>query len=386
MDLLTYRPINPRLKPAKSIALHFVIAVTILALSHTALAQEERTKPIGRITGTVPGSEPLKDGEEKEKVAPERLLFISYGAFGKRFQNPMGVFYDSQNDEILVADAGNNRIVVLDGTDGYPKAAFTHWVWRSGESEASLGGPRSIAVNSLGDIFIADSLCNYVAVCDFRGSRLMEIRIEDYMLQRVEASAQSMAAGMKPVAVAVDSEDNLYVATPRWIFIFDRELKFHKQFSRKGQEPVEFTGLLSFCVDTAGSVFVTSAQGMCIRVLSSDGEELLAFGGHGAGFSNFSLPIGIMTDRRGYIWVVDSLRHIVPIFDANGKFLDYIGAFGAGPGYFAFPNAIAASDDGKIVVLERVNARLQCFELAQPSGEEVAASVEETTSGEIVEE
>jgi tripartite motif-containing protein 2/3 len=127
-------------------------------------------------------------------------------------------------------------------------------------------------------------------------------------------------------------------------------------------------------------------QGTAIKVLTPEGEQFLAFGGQGTGFNNFSLPAGIITDRRGYLWVVDTLRHIVPIFDVNGKFLDYIGAFGAGPGYFAFPSAIAASDDGKIVVLERVNRRLQCFELAQPSGAEMAVSVEETTSGEMVEE
>jgi hypothetical protein len=96
---------------------------------------------------------------------------------------------------------------------------------------------------------------------------------------------------------------------------------------------------------------------------------LLAFGEHDAGLNNFSLPVGVITDRRGYIWVADTLRHIVPIFDPGGRFLDYIGTFGAGPGQFAFPSGIAANRDDRIVVLERVNARLQCFELYKPSTE-----------------
>ena len=372
-----------RVTSTKLIILHFMIAVTILAFTYTALAQEERSKSLGRVTGTVPGSEPQ---EEKEKVAPERLLFIVHEAFGKRFKTPRGVFYDSHHDEILVADTGNARIVVLDGTDGYPKAAFTHWVWRIGESEASLGEPRSIAVNSLGDIFIVGNLCDYVEVCDFRGSHLTEVRIEDYMLQSVEASAQFIGKTLAPNAVAVDSEDNLYIAASRWIFIFDRELEFQRQLSREGNVPIEFDPIADLWVDEFGKIFVASVQGFGVRALSPKGEELLAFGEHDAGLQNFSLPIGIITDRRGYIWVADALRHIVSIFDSDGNFLDYIGAFGQGPGWFAFPSGLAASDDGKIVVLERVNARLQCFELAQSSEEEVAVSVKETKSGEMVEE
>ena len=308
-----------------------------------------------------------------EKVVPERLLFIANEAYGTPFQSPMGVFYDSKHDEILVADTGNHRIVILDGKDGYPKAAFTRRVKRNAKGVTGPGEPRSIAVNSLGEIFIVDNLCDYVEVCDFRGERLMEIRLEDH-IQPAEAPAQFTRLDLKPVAVAIGPSDNLYIATPCWILVFDREFELQKQFGGRDQGTADFSAITDLWVDGDGRMFVTDLRGLGVTVLSPEGEVLLAFGGHDVGFSNFSMPTGIITDRRGYIWVADQLRHIVSIFDADGKFLDYIGAFGAGPGQFAFPSALAASNDGKIVVLERVTARFQCFQLPPPD-EEAAAEL-----------
>ena len=195
-----------RLVSARLIVLGIVIIVTILVVASVAsISQEAQPAPSSSTTNTPPTSET----QQREKVVPERLLFTVYEAFGKRFQNPMGVFYDNYQDEIFVADTGNHRVVILDGKDGYPKSAFGHRVWRSGESKVSLGEPRSIAVNSLSEIFIVDNLAGYVNVCDFRGDHIMDIRIENYMLMPVDDPAQYANAGLKPVAVTVDSKDNV---------------------------------------------------------------------------------------------------------------------------------------------------------------------------------
>jgi DNA-binding beta-propeller fold protein YncE len=301
----------------------------------------------------------------QDKVVPERLLFIANEAFGTPFRNPLGIFFDGLHDEILIADTGNHRVVILDGKDGFPKAAFQHLVRRKGAAQATPGEPRNLAVNSLGEIFVVDNLCDYVQVCDFRGAHLEEIRLQDY----VQPVSQSTELDLKPVAVTVGPGDKLYIATSCWIFVFDKKLEFQKRLGQRGHGNSGFTAITDLWVDAEGNVFVTDARGLGLRVLSPQGDVLLAFGEHDAGFNNFSLPVGVITDRRGYIWVADVLRHIVPIFDPNGKFLDYIGAFGAGPGQFAFPSGIATDRDGRIVVLERVNARLQCFQLYQPSRE-----------------
>ncbi len=353
-----------RMASVRLTVLGLVMIVTILALTPVAsIAQEAQPATPPNTPNTPP--DPTTQEKEEEKVAPERLLFIAYEAFGKRFLGPMGIFYDGRTDEIFVADTGNHRVVILDGVDGFPKAVFDHKVKRGRGRKASLGEPRSIAVDSSGDIFIVDNLCNYVNVCNFRGDHLTEIRLGDYIYDTWSGtSSESMELGPKPIAVAVDSEDNIYVATSCWIFVFNQEFELQKQFGGRGKKRGEFTAIMDIWVDIEGKMYIVDAMGFGLQVMSPDGEVLLAFGEHGAGFNNFSMPTGIISDRRGYIWVVDTLRHIVPIFDADGKFLDYIGAYGGRPGQFAYPSAISSNRDGRIVVLEKLNARVQCFELA----------------------
>ncbi|MFC1719163.1 NHL repeat-containing protein, partial [Candidatus Poribacteria bacterium] len=243
MDLLTYRPINPRLKSAKLAVLVSVIVAAVMTLPPVAyIAQEDTT---------------TQENKEKGKVAPERLLFISYGTLEKSFQGPMGVFFDSNQDEILVADTGNNRVVILDGTDGYPKSEFT-----------ISGEPRNLAVNSMGEILIVSNSANYVEVRDFRGSHLAKIQIENYMLLPVKDPAQYANARLKPVAVTVDSEDNIYVATTRWIFIFDRDFEFLRQVGSVEQGPATFDSIADIWVDADGKIFVVSMQGTAVNVLS----------------------------------------------------------------------------------------------------------------------
>lgn len=295
------------------------------------------------------------------KIVPERLLFLVRGAFGKPFCNPMGVFFDSHHDEILIADTGNHRIVILDGTDGHPKAQFVRRLQRGGE--VIFGEPRSVAQNSLGEIFIVDNLCDYVEVWDFQGTPTRQIRLKEY-LPPTELAMRISA--LKPVAVTVDYKDNLYIATPRRIFVFDKDFRIKGRIGKEGNSPHDFMAITSLWVDTRGHIYVTDAQGYGVKVLSPDGQILLSFGAHESGLGNFSLPIGIVTDRRGYIWVADALRHIVSVFDGQGNFLDYIGAMGLQPGQFLYPSGISAHWGGKIVVLDRVGGRVQCFALPSP--------------------
>lgn len=302
--------------------------------------------------------------KERELVVPKRLLYVLNEADGMRFKNPMGVFYDTHHDEVLVADTGNHRVVILDGSAGRTKCSFIHRVQRDDTGKDSLGEPRNLAQNSRGDIFIVDTLCDYVEVCDYQGTSHGKIWLKDYLTPE-ETPLGLQPRDVKPVAATVDFKDNLYLASACWIFVFDQDLNFQRRLGRKGMASQEFTAISSLWVDTAGKIFVSDSLGYGIRVLSPEGKVLMAFGEHEAGFNNFSMAVGVITDRRGYIWVADALRHIVSIFDANGNFLDYIGSWGDGPGQFAYPSSLGAHWGGRIVVADRVGSRIQCFELEQ---------------------
>ncbi len=304
----------------------------------------------------------------RPSVVPRRLVFVASEAFNRPLKNPTGVWCDTEQKEILVADTGNHRVVIFD-ENGRAKGEFVHSVTRNGDAHRINGEPRRLAVNSKGEIFIVDSLCNYVDVCDYRGRSLRRIFLP--LPSEASSGVFPIAEGgknedVKPTALTVDYQDNLYIASATRIFIFNASGELQRVIGKRGNGAGEFLAITGLWVDTAGRIYVTDAQSLGVHVLSSDGEVIVAFGEHEAGLINFSLPIAIATDRRGYIWVADALRHIVSVFERDGKnikFLDYIGAFGVRPGQFAYPSGLGAAWHGRLVVVDRVGGRVQCFEM-----------------------
>jgi DNA-binding beta-propeller fold protein YncE len=301
-------------------------------------------------------------------VAPKSLIFVANEAFNKRLKQPNGVWCDSVQKEIMVADTGNGRVVIFDES-GKPKAAFDHLVKRDKKPNLVPGEPRRIAVNSRGDIYIVDSACDFVDVCDFRGRSLWQISLQGLPgpppADTPVPKDSMVREDTKPCAVAVDYKDNIYVASASRIYLFNPQRQFVRSFGEKGSGPGKFLAITGLWVDTSGRIYVTDAQSLGVHILDAEGKPLAAFGEHDAGFTNFSLPISIVTDRRGYIWVADSLRHVVVAFRRDGKnvtYLDYLGGpMGNRPGAFAYPSGLGFSWSGRLVVADRVGGRVQCF-------------------------
>ncbi|MCX6361099.1 MAG: NHL repeat-containing protein [Armatimonadetes bacterium] len=302
-------------------------------------------------------------------VVPKRLQFVVSRAFGRDFSSPSGVWFDSKHGEIYVADTGNHRIVILDDR-GMPKAEIMRTVDRPGSSKPIPSEPSRIAVNSGGDMFVVDVLADYVDMCDYRGRSLRQISLRDYAeaAKRVGAAPSEPVSSLdlKATAVTVDSKDNVYIACRARIYVFSPAFKLLRAIGTKGSEPGQFTAITSLWVDAAGLIYVTDARALAVHVLAADGTVLVAFGQHDSGVTNFGLPIGITTDMRGNIWVADTLRHIVSVFRRTGNkvdYLDYIGTLGTRGGEFAYPSGLTASATGKMLVVDRVGGRVQCFEM-----------------------
>jgi hypothetical protein len=98
----------------------------------------------------------------------EGNLLSAYGSPGSdvgQFNTPQGLAVDS-NGRVIVADQGNNRLVVLsyDGTEfGY-----------LGSFDAGFSGPTGVAVDAWDHIVVADTGNNRIAVLDGQGSVLAE--------------------------------------------------------------------------------------------------------------------------------------------------------------------------------------------------------------------
>lgn len=297
------------------------------------------------ITGTLRAQEPALD---------VRLKFLTAGySYELPFSSPQGVFYDRKNKEIYICDAGNHQVVVCDST-GFPTYRFKHWVEKGGRR--FLGEPRSIAVSSQGDIFLADNLSDYIDVLDHRGERQFQIHL---------ASLLGLASA-KPTCLAMDADDVLYVGFRHQkseLAALDADLKILFRLENREEDKQNFGEISGLWVDS--NIYLTDAVAEpCVRVFSKEGSYLLGFGTHEVGWEGFSLPSGVVVTKGGIIWIADTFRQVVKAFDSKGTFLRYIGGYGVQAGAMDYPVALGGDGESRIFVLEKAGERVQGFEIA----------------------
>jgi tripartite motif-containing protein 71 len=127
----------------------------------------------------------------------EGNLLSGYGSLGSgpgQFNSPQGLAVD-KDGRVLVADQGNNRVVVLgfDGSEFSYLASF----------DAGLNAPTGVGVDAWGNIAVADTGNNRVVVLDREG---------DLMAEYTEPNDGYAGAFNAPRGVAVEPCGNLVVA------------------------------------------------------------------------------------------------------------------------------------------------------------------------------
>jgi len=165
-----------------------------------------------------------------------------------------------------------------------------------------------------------------------------------------------------PSAVAVDINDNLYVA----------ESGSNKLlvFSRSGEYLKKLEGLdrpVSVAVDEGRRIYIGNTGRGNVEVYDWSFKLLFKLG---AGDGEFTLPSSIAIDGAGNIYVSDSKEDKVKIYAREGSYKGTLGAEGA----FRFPTALAISrSTGELIITDlpviqsktgpTVGARVQVYDM-----------------------
>jgi uncharacterized protein (TIGR03663 family) len=241
------------------------------------------------------------------------------------FFEPRGVAVDADGN-LYVADTWNARVVKYDRA-GRPIKA-----WGSGSEElgdgrratitdgteagnaaAPLGffGPRGIAVDAQGNVYIADTGNKRIVVTDSDGN---------FLYQWGYAGSEPGAFN-EPTGVAVDGQGNVYVADT-WngrvqVFAPDGS-------GRVGALPIVTWPVSGWSPDTyddpsitagvAGQVFVSVPARQHVLEANLRGDVLLRWGG-GTDSAAMSSPSGMAVAPDGSVWVVDRATNRVLRFD-----------------------------------------------------------------------
>ncbi len=222
---------------------------------------------------------------------------------------PTAVALDS-NERIYVAESINNKLLIYSQSGQYL------------DSLSGLKKPISAAVDGNGRIFIGNKTRGNVEVYDADLAFLFKLGTGD-------------GEFAQPGAIAINSAGDIYVADSEEdvIKIYNPDGTFNFSFGSSGSGDGEFNFPTSIAInETAEEIIISDLQliqdmyggeieGARIQVLDMNGVFKRSFGEYGVGEGLMAKPMGVTVDSEGRIYVTDSYQHIVHVFDSNGTFL-----------------------------------------------------------------
>ena len=185
-----------------------------------------------------------------------------------------------------------------------------------------------------------------------------------------------------PVSDAVDSSGDVWVADEGNY----RAQKFSSSgsvlgaYGSKGSGADQFGEAWGIAVNqTTGNVYVSDSSNNRIVELNSSGAFVEAIGWGvsdgkgepevctsgckagiaGSGEGQFNFPIGVTVDSHGNLWIADDGNNRVDELSEAGAFITQFGKYGTGNGQFNELRGIAISE-GEIYVVDHGNARVEC--------------------------
>ncbi len=112
---------------------------------------------------------------------------------------------------------------------------------------------------------------------------------------------------------------------------------------------------------SASEVLVSDDDNHRIEKFTPAGQFEGADGSEGTTGDRFDFPYGIALDAAGNVYVADDINHRVVKLSPSLGYLTEWGGFGSKPGQLAFPRGLAADPAGDTYVADTANDRVQVF-------------------------
>jgi DNA-binding beta-propeller fold protein YncE len=180
-----------------------------------------------------------------------------------------------------------------------------------------------------------------------------------------------------PRSVAVNSRGDVLVSeyglTERVQCFSGDTKKFIRHIGKAGNGPGEFNRAEGLGIDAQDRIYVADSCNHRIQIFSPDGEFLATFGRPGAALGDFSYPYDVRIDAQGFQYVCEFGNSRIQIFDPQHRFVEMLGGPGAAPGKMSNPWAIALDSRGNLYVADAGNHRVLKFVRRQQVGRGVPA-------------
>jgi sugar lactone lactonase YvrE/phosphodiesterase/alkaline phosphatase D-like protein len=273
--------------------------------------------------------------------------------------------------------------------------SFTSNIGSSGSGAGQVKGPAGVALDSKGNVWVADSANNRVDEFSSTGTFTKAfgwgVSNGKSEAQTCTTSCKAGLAGSgngefkKPWGIAMAPTGEILVSDVEnnRVQEFSAEGKYVRQFGAKGTGNGQFSEPQGLAALSGGNVWVADAANNRVEEFSSTGTFITQVG-------SLSHPQGIAVDSSSDVWVVDSRNSRVEELSSSGTFLATFGwgvtngkselqrctssckagIAGSGNGQFKEPTGVAVDSQGELWVVDGANSRVEEF---SPGGEFIIA-------------
>ncbi len=291
--------------------------------------------------------------EKGKREVPATLIWGSQGKGTGQFQDPRGIAVDEAGN-VYVADSGNHRVQEFDANGQF----VTQW-GSQGTEAGQFQEPWGIAVDTEGNVYVADTWNHRIQKFDAEGNFLLQWG--GYRSTGGEAVGEE-GFFWGPRDIATDAAGNVYVTDTgnKRVQVFDPNGQFLDQWGGFGVEDGQLDEPVGIAIDEEGSIYLADTWNQRVQKFDQDLNFVAKWSITGwYGQSVVNKPY--LAASGGRVYVTDPEGYRVLVFDQNGEFVATFGEYGFDSKTFALPTGIAVDGEGSVYVIDSANHRLMKF-------------------------
>jgi DNA-binding beta-propeller fold protein YncE len=204
-----------------------------------------------------------------------------------------------------------------------------------------------------------------IVVLEPHYSRVNHFSPDGVLQQQWGAHGTNVGELAFPRSVAVNSQGNIFVSeygvTERVQCFTPDGQKALLAFGRAGDGEGQFNRVEGIDVDAANRIYAADSCNHRIQIFSPEGKFISSYGRPGTAPGEMSYPYDIRVDAAGFQFVCEFGNSRIQVFDAQNKLVEVIGGPGSAPGKFNNPWSIALDSRGSLYVADAGNHRVQKF-------------------------
>jgi uncharacterized protein (TIGR03437 family) len=305
---------------------------------------------------------------------------------------PMGVAVDG-NFNVYIADTGDNTIREVTADGNIATIAGDSFPSYQGDGGlaivAELHSPEDVAVDSSGNVYIADTANAYIREVTVLTGEINYIAGDGSIGFSGDGGYATSAGLIAPFALTVDSSGNVYFAENGDSRIREINAKTLDISTVAGNGTNGYSGDGSTAssgqlnsptgvvVDSSGNLYIADTLNARIRKVTSGGtmstfagNGTLSYSGDGGAAiqAQLNAPEGVAADAAGNFYVADTLNNVVRKVSTNGTIANFAGKGGAGnsgdggaatSAQLNGPQGLAVDASGNLFIADTLNAKVR---------------------------